>query len=157
MKISPSVYQKLLSKDRLDSYKDISQHHKNLQLIGEIAPQILLIEICLRNTIDSILSQDNTNWLLESNEEFIKQAIQKEQERCNYTLTHNQLVSKMTLGFWTKILKSSSYKDKLVNIVPGQHFNLKDYYINNTNKIGKHKIKPFTKLRIVFELSLIHI
>lgn len=145
-------YIKFLSADRLSRYENIEQHHENLALIGRIAPKILLIEICLRNIIDTNLSKDNAEWLYHSNEAFVQEAIEKEAKRCGYQPTHSQLISRMSIGFWTRILGAESYKHKLTNIITIRDFDAKAYSQHNTNKIGKHKIRQYTKIRIIFGL-----
>lgn len=56
----------MFSKQRLDSYASAQEHFANLELIGRIAPVLLMIEICLRNSIDNRLGGVASNWLYDS-------------------------------------------------------------------------------------------
>ena len=142
---------KLLSKDRLDSYQSIEQHFDNLKLIGKIAPSLLLIEICLRNSIDNELGSKKNNWLYNSKEPFIYESINEENKKAKQRLNHHQLISKFNFKFWLVVL------DKLRPIsifVDTNKICLKDYHNGNSEVVNNHRISDYTKMKIIF--SLVH-
>ena len=47
----------LFSTARLESYQSKEEHFANLRLIGKIAPKLCMLEICIRNIVNNILSQ----------------------------------------------------------------------------------------------------
>lgn len=68
-------FNELLSQIRLSSYdNDVVKHYDNLKLIGKITPKIATLEIILRNKLDSKLSEQDNDWIKNSNDENIKKA-----------------------------------------------------------------------------------
>ena len=66
----------LFSQIRLSSYNNnIIKHYDNLKLIGKITPKIATLEIILRNKLDSKLTEKDNDWIKNSKDEKIKEAI----------------------------------------------------------------------------------
>ncbi|OBV28494.1 hypothetical protein BKN38_03385 [Helicobacter sp. CLO-3] len=145
----------MFSKQRLDSYASAQEHFANLELIGRIAPMLLMIEICLRNSIDNRLGGVASNWLYDSQEDFIQEAIKKENDnlpkhlRGHATLSHHQLISKFSFGFWLKVL------DRVQNIgvfVDVSAIDLQKYYAKNNEIVNNRKISDYAKIKAIFSL-----
>ncbi|BDB64138.1 hypothetical protein T36_0585 [Helicobacter cinaedi] len=65
----------LFSKQRLESYNnDLDKHFDNLRLIARITPKIAVIEIALRNMLDSVLTQTSPLWIENSKDKIIIEA-----------------------------------------------------------------------------------
>ncbi|EEL0689150.1 hypothetical protein G9Q46_001940, partial [Campylobacter coli] len=65
----------LFSQMRLSSYNDdIVKYYDNLKLVGKITPKIATLEIILRNKLDNKLSEQDNDWIKNSNDENIKKA-----------------------------------------------------------------------------------
>lgn len=141
----------LLSKTRLDSYQSIDAHFENLRLIGKIAPTLLLIEICLRNSIDNELGGKKSDWLYSSKESFIQDAIGEENKKAKQKLNHHQLISKFNFKFWLIVLEKLRPISIFVDI---DKINLKNYHNDNNESINNHKISKYTKMKVLF--SLVH-
>ncbi|EFO7269139.1 hypothetical protein HNG84_001950, partial [Campylobacter coli] len=98
----------LFSQMRLSSYNDdIVKYYDNLKLVGKITPKIATLEIILRNKLDNKLSEQDNDWIKNSNDENIKKAkdenIKKAKDEIEYreknkTLSHHQYLSRMSLG-----------------------------------------------------------
>ncbi|EAK5982499.1 hypothetical protein FCQ80_09185, partial [Campylobacter jejuni] len=93
-------FHELLSQIRLSSYNDdIIKHYDNLKLVGKITPKIATLEIILRNKLDNKLSEQDSNWIKNSNDENIKKAKDEiEKREKNRILSHHQYLSRISLG-----------------------------------------------------------
>ncbi|MBR8636210.1 CAAX protease [Campylobacter jejuni] len=102
----------LFSQMRLSSYNDdIVKHYDNLKLVGKITPKIATLEIILRNKLDNKLSEKDSNWIKNSNDENIKKAKDEiENREKNKTLSHHQYLSCMSLGTIIYLIKKINYK-----------------------------------------------
>lgn len=122
----------LFSPIRLKSYQSLQEHFANLRLIGNIAPKLCVLEICIRNIVNDILIEKlGVDWCESENE-----AEYRGKNLCNH-----QLVSRQNLGFWCKMIN----KHKLHNhiFVFDKGFDLKKYDSHNTNKFyynGKKRL-----------------
>ncbi|EAI2420725.1 hypothetical protein E2J43_08795, partial [Campylobacter coli] len=103
----------LFSQMRLSSYNDdIVKYYDNLKLVGKITPKIATLEIILRNKLDNKLSEQDNDWIKNSNDENIKKAKDEiEYREKNKTLSHHQYLSRMSLGTIIYLIK----KNKLQN------------------------------------------
>ncbi|EDP8265026.1 hypothetical protein GSX27_09495, partial [Campylobacter jejuni] len=81
----------LFSQMRLSSYNDdIVKHYDNLKFVGKITPKIATLEIILRNKLDNKLSEQDSNWIKNSNDENIKKAKDEiEKREKNRILSHH--------------------------------------------------------------------
>ena len=137
----------LFSRHRLESYESIEAHFANFALIGKIAPMLLMIEVCLRNCIDKRLGGEESNWLYNAKESFIQNAIKKENQFKQKRLSHNQLISKFSFGFWIEVL------DKIHNIgvfIDSNAMCLQRYCPSNSEIVNNHTISNYTKMKVIF-------
>ncbi|EJM4860387.1 hypothetical protein NON60_001924, partial [Campylobacter coli] len=83
-------FNELFSQIRLSSYdNNIVKHYDNLKLVGKITPKIATLEIILRNKLDNKLSEKDSNWIKNSNDENIKKAKDEiEKREKNRILSH---------------------------------------------------------------------
>ncbi|EGQ2323516.1 hypothetical protein LJ922_001831 [Campylobacter jejuni] len=107
----------LFSQMRLSSYNDdIVKHYDNLKFVGKITPKIATLEIILRNKLDNKLSEKDSNWIKNSNDENIKKAKDEiEYREKNRNLSHHQYLSRMSLGAIIHLIK----ENKLQNSIHG--------------------------------------
>ncbi|MCR6588454.1 hypothetical protein [Campylobacter insulaenigrae] len=100
-------FHELLSQIRLSSYNDdIVKHYDNLKPVGKITTKITTLEIILRNKLDSKLSEQDNDWIKNSNDENIKKAkIEIENREKNKILSHHQYLSCMSLGTIIYLIK----------------------------------------------------
>ena len=145
----------LLSPERLSSYENINEHFDNLVLIGKITPKLALIEIALRNLMDTLLRQNDERWLLDSEDEYVCELKAKIAGRLGIANpTHEQFLSNFTLGANIALIKKFRLQNKIFHF---QGLNFKDFYEGNKNfyrsrKRNKLKFKNFHKANIILDL-----
>lgn len=144
----------LLSEKRLASYNnDIIKHYDNLKLIGKITPKIATLEIILRNKLDSKLSELDNEWIKNSNDEMIKKAKEKIEEREKNNLSHHQYLSRMSLGVIIYLIKENRMQDSIMDL---NNINFRNYNQYNRNfflKNGKKRnFRNIYKVDIVLSL-----
>ena len=145
----------LFSQERLKSYslqedkKDIEiqlkRHNNNLNLIQRITKDLALIEIGTRNLLDFYMKEKykNDDWINQEaqNSSEFKIIIDKIKDRYdNLILNNNQLLSNLTIGQITKIIRE---KDALNIIFDFKNINLKKYYFKNKNRYKNRR--PISK------------
>ncbi|WP_024962459.1 hypothetical protein [Campylobacter ureolyticus] len=145
----------LFSQERLKSYslqedkKDIEiqlkRHNNNLNLIQRITKDLALIEIGTRNLLDFYMKEKykNDDWINQEaqNSSEFKIIIDKIKKRYgNLILNNNQLLSNLTIGQITKIIRE---KDALNIIFDFKNINLKKYYFKNKNRYKNRR--PISK------------
>ena len=107
---------KYISKIRLNSYdssgtlkSQFSIYKKNIKLCKKFYPLLHYFEIIFRNAIDSTLTDfvNGQDWLTIL--PFDKDSLHKINEvrtrliKQNKTITHDRIISELTLGFWTTL------------------------------------------------------
>lgn len=144
----------LFSKQRLESYNnDLDKHFENLRLIARITPKIAVIEIILRNMLDSILTQTNPLWIENSKDKIMVEAKNKiTKDTKNTNLTHHQYLSRLTFGIIIHIIKKEKLQNKVMNL---ENIKFKTYDSGNRDfKCVKQKsrLRNFEKVNIVLSL-----
>lgn len=147
---------KCLSNTRLQSYKDLDEHFKNLKLISKLSPKIGILEITLRNYLNDILAKkfNNDDWLLDYENESIKEQINKLYKSKKRTPTKDELLSNLTLGTIIKIIEDEKIEKYIFSDLDLKRFdknNKKYYFLNNK----KTKISLIDKNRALLKLFLI--
>lgn len=116
------IYQRLFSKERLDSYASLQEHLDNLKLIDSITAKLGLIEIALRNSISCIISAKDKEWILKS--------------LLDSKLAQHQALSRQNLGFWLRAVEFY----KIHNILFANEFlkslDFKRYFEDNKNRFN---------------------
>ncbi|EAJ8228831.1 hypothetical protein BIV49_09105, partial [Campylobacter jejuni] len=134
-------FHELLSQIRLSSHNDdIIKHYDNLKLVGKITPKIATLEIILRNKLDNKLSEQDSNWIKNSNDENIKKAKDEiEKREKNRILSHHQYLSRISLGTIIYLIKENRMQDSIMNL---KNINFRNYNQYNRNfflKNGKKR------------------
>lgn len=160
-------YIELFSKERIESYRSIEEHDKNLKFIGEITEILGTIEIVFRNKIDKKMTlETGNNWISNMRNNFIskltnivcknkpieKRILNQIDKVCrdgNIELLHSQLISKLNFGFWVEmVFYMIDYKNFDCNgILDSKKIDVTNYSIKN-KKINDEKLK----IKLVFKL-----
>ncbi|EGB6686627.1 hypothetical protein WKZ75_001878 [Campylobacter coli] len=130
----------LFSQIRLSSYNDdIVKYYDNLKLVGKITPKIATLEIILRNKLDSKLSEQDNDWIKNSNDENIKKAKDEiEYREKNKTLSHHQYLSRMSLGTIIYLIKKNKLQNSIMDL---KNINFRNYNRHNRNFFFENGIK----------------
>ncbi|EGN1093420.1 hypothetical protein R7565_001964 [Campylobacter coli] len=134
-------FNELFSQIRLSSYdNNIVKHYDNLKCVGKITPKIATLEIILRNKLDNKLSEQDSNWIKNSNDENIKKAKDEiEKREKNRILSHHQYLSRISLGTIIYLIKENRMQDSIMNL---KNINFRNYNQYNRNfflKNGKKR------------------
>ncbi|EAK7483300.1 hypothetical protein FXM17_08675 [Campylobacter jejuni] len=133
-------FHELLSQIRLSSYNDdIIKHYDNLKLVGKITPKIATLEIILRNKLDNKLSEQDSNWIKNSNDENIKKAKDEiEKREKNRILSHHQYLSRISLGTIIHLIKENKLQNSIMDL---KNINFRNYNQHNRNFFFENGIK----------------
>ncbi|ALU99874.1 hypothetical protein ATE51_02712 [Campylobacter coli] len=133
-------FNELFSQIRLSSYdNNIVKHYDNLKLVGKITPKIATLEIILRNKLDNKLSEKDSNWIKNSNDENIKKAKDEiEKREKNRILSHHQYLSRISLGTIIYLIKENRMQDSIMNL---KNINFRNYNQHNRNFFFENGIK----------------
>ncbi|EIT5273813.1 hypothetical protein L2J08_001760 [Campylobacter jejuni] len=133
-------FHELLSQIRLSSHNDdIIKHYDNLKLVGKITPKIATLEIILRNKLDSKLSEQDNDWIKNSNDENIKKAKDEiEYREKNRNLSHHQYLSRMSLGTIIHLIKENKLQNSIMDL---KNINFRNYNQYNRNFFFENGIK----------------
>lgn len=154
---------KCLSNTRLQSYKNLDEHFKNLILISKLSPKIGILEITLRNYLNDILAKkfQNQDWLLNYDNENIKEQINKLNKSKKRMPTKDELLSNLTLGTIVKIIEDEKIEKYIFSNLDLKRFdkNNKNYIIINgqkTNIFLDNKNKALLKLFVILRNRASH-
>ncbi|ECL3693942.1 hypothetical protein FZJ99_09565 [Campylobacter coli] len=130
----------LFSQMRLSSYNDdIVKHYDNLKFVGKITPKIATLEIILRNKLDNKLSEQDSNWIKNSNDENIKKAKDEiEYREKNRNLSHHQYLSRISLGTIIYLIKENKLQNSIMDL---KNINFRNYNQHNRNFFFENGIK----------------
>ncbi|ELS7696858.1 hypothetical protein QPI54_001900 [Campylobacter coli] len=133
-------FHELLSQIRLSSYNDdIIKHYDNLKLVGKITPKIATLEIILRNKLDNKLSEQDNDWIKNSNDENIKKAKDEiEYREKNRNLSHHQYLSRISLGTIIHLIKENKLQNSIMDL---KNINFRNYNQYNRNFFFENGIK----------------
>ncbi|EHM7466119.1 hypothetical protein KIO29_001799 [Campylobacter coli] len=130
----------LFSQMRLSSYNDdIVKYYDNLKLVGKITPKIATLEIILRNKLDNKLSEQDNDWIKNSNDENIKKAKDEiEKREKNRILSHHQYLSRISLGTIIYLIKKNKLQNSIMDL---KNINFRNYNRHNRNFFFENGIK----------------
>ncbi|EDO6981609.1 hypothetical protein FXA29_09565 [Campylobacter coli] len=133
-------FNELFSQIRLSSYdNNIIKHYDNLKLVGKITPKIATLEIILRNKLDNKLSEQDSNWIKNSNDENIKKAKDEiEKREKNRILSHHQYLSRISLGTIIYLIKENKLQNSIMDL---KNINFRNYNQHNRNFFFENGIK----------------
>ena len=116
-----SLIDKFISKKRLTNYKNISEYEQNLVFSKKAYVPLSILEVALRNSIDTLLSEKiSDEWymyddfLTKDSKVKIRQAIEhlmmkKEQ------ITKDKIIAELSFGFWVNLFKKPYEKRLRIN------------------------------------------
>lgn len=142
----------LFSQSRLRGYTSTQEHEENLALIASIAHKIGILEIILRNKLDSILSQNNANWLESLPQEIIQEI--KPSPETRYTASKDKIISSQNLGFWIKVVEHYKIHNRIFDIDFLDNMDFKKYFVKNKNtfKTKHNRLLRHHKVKAILEL-----
>ncbi len=140
----------LISAARLADYIDEQQHFKNLELIGQLTLHISHIEIFLRNLTDYYMKDKlGSDWLHLTDNEVLKIEIDKISSRYKKQISHDQILSNLTLGQIIRIIQDNKLQN-LIFLDKAKTIKMKKYFCKNTNRFYINKKREyFSKNEIV--------
>ncbi|WP_104695981.1 hypothetical protein [Helicobacter salomonis] len=126
--MTQSTQEKLFSAKRLGGYASLAEHEANFTLIRHISHKIGILEVVIRNQIDSVLLEKVGDWW---------QLLPKDIEVLGGISTHKDaLISKQSMGFWPKVVEHFKIYDKVFNLDFLDRLDFKRYYPKNKNRFG---------------------
>lgn len=144
-----SLQLKLFSSARLNGYASPQEHEDNLRLIASIAHKIGVIEIILRNKIDSCLLESNINWLENLPKKIKLEGDLKKQNR-------DKIVSIQSIGFWRKIVEYHRIHNQIFDIAFLDNLDFKKYFEKNKNRFSREaNLRAYHKAEVI--LLLLHL
>jgi len=110
-----------MSQKRLESYRDIVEYEQNLVFSKKAYIPLSILEIALRNSIDSFLGEKISNeWYKEEN--FLTKDSQKKVddviallERRKENSSKNKIIAELSFGFWVNLFKAPYANNLRVN------------------------------------------
>ena len=138
--------EKLFSKNRLNGYASPQEHEDNLRLIASIAHKIGILEIIIRNKIDSCLLRSNTNWLENLPENVnLKGDLQKH--------SRDKIISTQNIGFWLRVVEHYKIHNQIFDIAFLDNLDFKKYFTKNKNRFSRESnLRAYQKARAILEL-----
>ncbi|WP_104759584.1 hypothetical protein [Helicobacter bizzozeronii] len=137
----------LFSKPRLESYANLAEHEANFALIARISHKIGILEVIIRNQINSvILRQNEENWWLH---------LPKEINVIGdfTTMSPTVLISKQSMGFWIEVVKHFKVHNQIFNPSFLDCLDFKRYYHKNKNRFNNTKcLRHYQKTTIILKL-----
>ena len=136
----------LFSRERISSYDNINQHFENFALIGQIAENIGIAEVLLRNKIDSIMCAQDSLWLdnLPSNIELKSKEL---------NLSRDKIISIQSLGFWVKVVDYYKIHNQIFSFDFLDNLDFRRYYSRNVNYISDGaRLRRYQKAKLLIYL-----
>ena len=122
--------QNYISKIRLDSYlpnesvqKQFRVYKKNIKLCKKFYSQLHYFEIIFRNSIDSVLTAyvNGNDWIpilpLDKESQHKLTEVKNRLVKQNKQLTHDRIISELTLGFWTSLFSKRYTQFKFQSVL----------------------------------------
>lgn len=158
------IIKKYISEARFSKYDSINEYKENIHLSNHFYIPLSLLEISLRNAINSQLSVFYGQNLILNEAQFLqgdallkiahaKEKLRKRKE----TITHAKITAELTLGFWTSLFQKPYDKIMRVQTLKGIFSNLPkrevqvidrkslSYKLNNIRKF-RNRIFHFEKI-----------
>jgi len=139
------LIKKFITDTRFKSYKDTQEYEKNLLVSKQSYIPLSILEVSLRNSIDSLLSDKvDENWhtngsFLTKDSVFkINQAIEL-LERRRESVSKHKIIAELSFGFWVNLFKKPYDKKLRINDLKKIFPNLppKSVKLVNRDKIYK--------------------
>ncbi|MGX3045474.1 hypothetical protein [Helicobacter sp. T3_23-1056] len=138
----------LFSTTRLNDYTNPHEHEANLALIGNISHKIGILEIVLRNRIDSLMTNaQKQDWLLSLPRELESKGEFQAQKR-------DKFISTQSLGFWVRLVEIYKIHNKIFGEEFLDSFDFAKYYAKNkrTFKSKHNRVLRHHKVSAILQL-----
>ena len=129
--MNDAIITKYISEARFSKYDSIEEYKENIQLSMNFYIPLSVIEISLRNAINSQFSIFyGQNWLLNEAQFLQADALTKiahakdKLTKRNETITHSKLTAELTFGFWTSLFQKPYDKTMRLQTLRGIFSNL---------------------------------
>ena len=159
---------KYISKIRLDSYypnasvtKQFAIYKKNIKLCKKFYPQLHYFEIIFRNAIDSVLNAyvNGGDWInmiqLDKDSLHKINEVKNRLAKQNKQVTHDRIISELTLGFWTTLFSKRYTQCKFQSVLvknvfkncPKSQRNIKNIqiYVNDIREL-RNRVCHYEKI-----------
>jgi len=119
--MNSNLIKMFINQKRLDSYRDVVEYEQNLVFSKKAYIPLSILEIALRNSIDSFLSEKISNeWYKEEN--FLTKDSQKKVddviallERRKENSSKDKIIAELSFGFWVNLFKAPYANNLRVN------------------------------------------
>ena len=129
--------QAFLSSTRLNTYgqnlpvkKQLKEYRRNIKLCRDFYPELDFFEVTLRNAIDTALTSfvNGADWMttlpLDQQTLYKITEVKNRLQKQNKQITHDRIISELTLGFWTTLFS------KKYNQCKFQSYLVKKVFVN---------------------------
>lgn len=129
--------QTFLSSTRLNTYgqnlpvkKQLKEYRRNIKLCRDFYPELDFFEVTLRNAIDTALTSfvNGADWMttlpLDQQTLYKITEVKNRLQKQNKQITHDRIISELTLGFWTTLFS------KKYNQCKFQSYLVKKIFVN---------------------------
>lgn len=99
----------------------------------------------MRNKIDFLLSQKNTNWL-----ESLPKDLAILEKKTNSS--KDNMISKQSLRFWIKIIDHYKIHNQILDRDFLKYIDFKKYFNKNKNRFKKSNFRDYHKVKVILEL-----
>jgi len=126
-----------LSSTRLNTYgqnlpvkKQLKEYRRNIKLCRDFYPELDFFEVTLRNAIDTALTSfvNGADWMttlpLDQQTLYKITEVKNRLQKQNKQITHDRIISELTLGFWTTLFS------KKYNQCKFQSYLVKKVFVN---------------------------
>lgn len=113
-----SLIDKLISKERFNSYKDISEYEENLIFSKKAYVPLSILEVALKNSINEHLTNKVSEHWYEDESFLTADSLKKVKEaksilfRRGEKISKSKIIAELSFGFWVNLLKKP-YAKKL--------------------------------------------
>ncbi len=146
---------KYISAARFSKYDSIEEYKENISISQEFYTPLSILEVSLRNAIDSQFRVFyGQNWLLNEAQFLQRDALEKishakaKLKSRKEDITHHKLTAELTLGFWTSLFQKPYDKTMRLQTLKGIFTNLPDKNIQFIDrKLISSKLNHIRKFR----------
>ena len=145
----------LFSAMRLNDYTNSQEHEANLALIGRISHKVGILEIILRNRIDSLMTNAQSQEQGKDKAQDWLECLPSEIETKGELHTHkrDKFISTQSLGFWVRLVECYKIHNKIFGEEFLENLDFKKYYFKNKNRFNRgmyfrdyHKVSAILQL-----------
>ena len=143
--MNSGLIRKYISDNRINSYKDLFEYEQNLVLSKNAYIPLSILEVSLRNSLDTLLSEKvASNWyeidsfLTNDSKYKITQATELLKRR-KESISKHKIIAELSFGFWVNLLKKPYEKKLRINDLKKVFPNLPPKNVKLTNRESLYK------------------